>query len=215
MAEVCVIEDKGSYYQISDFDSETNDFKAIFIKIEDALKAKAQNFVLSLASIKVLYSSHLATFVRINQMLRKENLHFILADISPEIRNLLQITQLDSIFPVYDTIEDFKRNLEDSEKNTPSALNFEWQIVKDGENSINVICKGDMATSDSLDGLQKNVVNFPSISFDFSKLDSMDAASMAFLESIADKCSIQITGASKELIQQFQQKPIYEKIKFL
>jgi anti-anti-sigma factor len=215
MAEVCVIEDKESYYQISDFDSETSDFRAIFAKIEEALNAKAQDFVLSLNSVKVLYSSHLAAFVKINQMLRKRNLRFVLVDISPEIRNLLQITQLDSIFPVFETVADFKTSMKYAEKHAPAGPNFEWQIVKTGENSVNVVCKGDMAAGDSLEELQKNIVNYPSISFDFSKLSSMDSASIALMDSVVNRQSVQISGANDELIQKFKQKSIYEKIKFL
>jgi anti-anti-sigma factor len=215
MAEVCVIEDKDSYYQISDFDSETSDFRGIFAKIEDALNTKEQDFVLSLTSVKVLYSSHLAAFVRINQMLRKKNLHFVLVDISPEIRNLLQITQLDSIFSVYDSISDFKNSLKYAGKHASAGPNFEWQIVKIGENSINVICKGDMAAGDSLEELQKNIVSYSNISFDFSKLGSMDSASIALMENMVNKHSVQISGASEAVVQQLQQKSICEKIKFL
>jgi anti-anti-sigma factor len=215
MAEICVIEDKGSYYQISDFDSETSDFRAVFAKIEEALKAKAQDFVLSLTSVKVLYSSHLAAFVKINQMLRKENLRFVLADISPEIRNLLQITQLDSIFSVYETIEDFKNSLKNADKHVAAGPNFEWQIVKIDENSINVICKGSMAAGDSLEELQKNIVSYSNISFDFSKLSSIDSASLALMENVVNKHSVQISGLSDELALKFKQKSIYEKIKIL
>jgi anti-anti-sigma factor len=215
MAEVCVIEDKDSYYQISDFDSETSDFRAIFAKIEDALNAKAQDFVLSLTSVKVLYSSHLAAFVRINQMLRKKNLHFVLVDISPEIRNLLQITQLDSIFSVYDSVATFKNSLKYAGNNASAGPNFEWQIVKIGENNISVICKGDMAAGDSLEELQKNIVSYSNISFDFSKLSSMDSASLALMESVVNKHSVQISGASDNIVQLLQQKSICEKIKFL
>ncbi|MDR0516654.1 MAG: STAS domain-containing protein [Fibromonadaceae bacterium] len=215
MAEACVIEDKESYYLVSDFDSETSDFRAIFTKIEESLRAKSQDFVLSLASVKVLYSSHLAVFVKINQMLRKENLTFALVDISPEIRNLLQITQLDSIFPVYENMEELEKNRESIGKNSPAGPNFEWQIIKDGEGLVNIVCKGDMATGDSLKELQKNTMSFSSILFDFSKLNSIDNASLAFLESLAERGSIQITGASKELIEHLRQKPFYEKIKTL
>jgi anti-anti-sigma factor len=215
MAEICVIEDKGSYYQMSDFDSETSDFRAIFAKIDETLKAKAQDLVLSLTSVKVLYSSHLAAFVKINQMLRRENLRFVLADISPEIRNLLQITQLDSIFSVYDTVEDFKNSLKNTEKHVATVPNFEWQIVKTDENSIDVICKGYMSTGDSLEELQKNIVSYSNILFDFSKLNSMDSASLALMENVVNKHSVQITGANDSLVQKFKEKSIYEKIKFL
>ena len=215
MAEICIIEDKDYYYQVSEFKSEMEDFGSVFLKIENVLKEKMQDVVLSLASIRVLYSSHLAMFVRINQLLRKNNLRFVLADISPEVKNLLQITQLDSIFPVYETLEDFKNISKRAEKDTQIQTDFEWQIVKDSENSVSVICKGNMVASKSLDELQKTIMDFYSISFDFSKLQSMDQASLELFDKIADKHSVQISGVSEELVEQFRQKLIYGKMKLL
>ncbi|MDR2581441.1 MAG: STAS domain-containing protein [Fibromonadaceae bacterium] len=215
MAEICVIEDKNFYYQVSKFDSGMEDFGSIFQKIEYALREKMQDVVLSLAAVKVLYSSHLAMFVRINQLLRKNNLRFALTDISPEVKNLLQITQLDSIFQIYESLEEFKKSSMRAEKGVQAETDFEWQIVKDSENSVSVICKGNMTESKSLDELQKTIMDFYSISFDFSKLQSMDQASLNFLEKIVDKHSIQISGASQELVELFRQKLIYGKIKFL
>jgi anti-anti-sigma regulatory factor len=148
-------------------------------------------------------------------MLRKKNLHFVLVDISPEIRNLLQITQLDSIFSVYDSVSAFRNSLKYAEKNASAGPNFEWQIVKTDENTISVICKGDMAVGDSLEELQKNIVSYSNISFDFSKLSSMDSASIALMESVVNKHSVQISGANEAVVQQLQQKSICEKIKLL
>jgi len=200
MADICVIEDKGKYYKISEFDSETEDFNSIFFKIENALKEKMQDIVFSLSSIRVLYSSHLAVFVRINQILRKNNLRFVLTDISPEIKNLLQITQLDNIFPVYKTFEDFQNS--DITNKPDLETDFEWQIVKDNENSANVMCKGNMTESETFDELQKNIMDFQNISFDFSKLQSMDAAAIAFFKKMASENSVKITGANEELAKQ-------------
>ena len=213
MAEICLIEDKESYYQISNFDSENEDFNSIFLKIDQALKEKMQDVVFSLVSVKVLYSSHLAVFVRINQVLRKNDLNFILVDISPEIKNLLQITQLNSIFPVFDTMDDFHKNSSESAKGRNRKASFEWQIVKDGDDSANVMCKGNMVSGESLNELQKSVVEFYNISFDFSKLLSMDQESLSFLDVLSAKHSVQIAGANEDLIEQFRQKQICEKVK--
>jgi len=215
MAEICLIEDKESYYQISNFDSENEDFNSIFLKIDQALKEKMQDVVFSLASVRVLYSSHLAVFVRINQVLRKNDLHFVLVDISPEIKNLLQITQLNSIFPVFDTMEDFQKSLTESSKSKNRKASFEWQIVKDSDDSANVMCKGNMVSGESLDELRKSIVEFYNISFDFSKLISMDQESLSFLDTLSVKHSIQIVGANEELLEQLHQKRISEKVKIL
>jgi anti-anti-sigma factor len=212
MAEICTIEDNGNYYQISNFDSENEDFNSIFLKIDAALKEKMQDVVLSLKSVTVLYSSHLAVFVRINQVLRKNSLRFTLVDISPEVRNLLQITQLDSIFPVFETMEDFKNHSKDSKG---QKTNFEWQIVKDSDDSANVICKGSMHAGESLEELHKSILDFCSISFDFSKLRSIDQASLALLNTLSEKYSIQIAGAGKEIAEKLGEKQIYGKIKIL
>ena len=213
MAEICLIEDKESYYQISNFDSENEDFNSIFLKIDQALKEKMQDVVFSLASVKVLYSSHLAVFVRINQVLRKNDLNFILVDISPEIKNLLQITQLNSIFPVFDTMEDFHKSSSESAKGRSRKAGFEWQIVKDSDDSANVMCKGNMVSGESLNELQKSVVEFYNVSFDFSKLLSMDQESLSFLDTLSTKHSVKIVGANEDLIEQFRQKQICEKVK--
>ncbi|GBU24101.1 hypothetical protein R83H12_00727 [Fibrobacteria bacterium R8-3-H12] len=215
MAE-CIIEDKGGYYQIEGFDFEVGDFHNIFTKIEGALKVKKQDVLLSLEPVGVLYSSHLAIFVRIHQMMHKNNLHFIISDVSPEIMNLLQITQLDSIFSIYKTSEDFKNSL----KSTANELNhleqsFEWQLKKIDDESANITCKGNMIAGEQLEELQKSILDFFSITFDFSDLQSMDSAAITFLDRIADKHSISIKGAGEHLVEQFRQKFIYGKVKLI
>jgi len=215
MAE-CNIEDKGGYYQITGFDFEVGDFHNVFIKIESALKTKKQDVLLSLAPVGVLYSSHLAIFVRIHQMMHKNNLRFIISDVSPEIMNLLQITQLDSIFSIYKTSTDFKNSLKSAENELNSlAQNFEWQLEKNDNESANVICKGNMLAGEQLEELQKSILDFFSLTFDFSNLQSMDSAAITFLDRIADKHSISIKGASEELVEQFRQKFIYGKVKLI
>jgi len=214
MAE-CIIEDKDGYYQIN-FDLETEDFHEIFVKIEDVIKQKRQDMLLSLASVGVLYSSHLATLVRIHQIMHKNNLRFALSDVSPEIKNLLQITQLDSIFCIYETSDAFKASLKAAEnKNTKSEVNFEWQILKNSKEDAKIVCKGSMVAGEQLDELQKNILDFLSITFDFSELESMDSVSLVFLEKLAYRHSLSITGANDKLIELFKKRSICEKIKFL
>jgi anti-anti-sigma factor len=215
MAE-CTIEDKGGYYQITGFDFEVGDFHNVFTKIESALKTKKQDVLISLAPVGVLYSSHLAIFVRIHQMMHKNNLHFIISDVSPEIMNLLQITQLDSIFSIYKSSSDFKNSLKTAEDELNNlAQNFEWQLNINDSESADIICKGNMFACDRLEELQKSILDFFSLTFDFSAVQSMDSAAITFLDRIADKHSISIKGASEELVEQFRQKFIYGKMKLI
>jgi anti-anti-sigma factor len=202
----CNIEDKGGYYQVSGFDFEAENFQDIFPKLETALKTKKQDLLLSLVSVGVLYSSHLAIFVRIHQMMHRNNLHFVISDVSPEIRNLLQITQLDSIFSIYETIDDFKSNLKFASNKQQTKSDFEWQIVKGNDDIANVICKGNMFAGDQLDELQKSIEDHPKINFDFHDLSSMDSASIAFLNGISEEYSVTVTGANETLIEQFSPK---------
>jgi len=211
----CVIEDKDGYYQIN-FDLETEDFHEVFLKIEEAIKQKKQDMLLSLASVGVLYSSHLATLVRIHQIMHKNNLHFALSDVSPEVKNLLQITQLDSIFSIYETQDSFKASLKAAEdKNAKSEVNFEWQILKNSKEDATIVCKGNMVAGEQLDELQKNILDFLSITFDFSELQSMDSVSTVFLEKLAYRNSLSIIGANDKLIELFRKRSIYGKIKFV
>ncbi|MDR2554725.1 MAG: STAS domain-containing protein [Fibromonadaceae bacterium] len=211
----CVIEDKGGYYQIN-FDLEVEDFHDIFLKIQEVIKEKKQDMLLSLASIGVLYSSHLATLVRIHQIMHKNNLRFVLSEVSPEIKNLLQITQLDSIFSIYETLDDFKDSLKAAEdKNAKSEMNFEWQILKNNKDEAKIICKGNMVAGEQLDELQKNILDFFNITFDFSELQSMDAISAGFLEKLTFRHSISIMGANDKLIELFHKRAIYEKVKLV
>jgi len=211
----CVIEDKGGYYQIS-LDLEIEDFHDIFLKIEEVIKQKRQDMLLSLASVGVLYSSHLATLVRIHQIMYKNNLRFVLSEVSPEIKNLLQITQLDSIFSIYETLDDFKNSLKAAEdKNAKSEVNFEWQILRNNKDDAMIVCKGNMVASEQLDELQKNILDFLSITFDFSELQSMDSISIGFLEKLAYRHSISISGANEKLIELFRKRSICEKVKLV
>jgi hypothetical protein len=43
----------------------------------------------------------------------------------------------------------------------------------------------------------------------------MDSASLALMESVVNKHSVQISGASEGIVQLLQQKSLCEKIKFL
>jgi len=211
----CVIEDKDGYYQIS-FDLEGEDFHDIFLKIEEVIKQKRQDMLLSLASIGVLYSSHLATLVRMHQIMHKNNLRFALSDVSPEIKNLLQITQLDSIFSIYETLDSFKNSLKIAEdRNAKPEVNFEWQILKTNKDDATIVCKGNMVASEQLDELQKNILDFFNITFDFSELQSMDSISIVFLEKLAYRNSVSIIGANDKLIELFRKRSIYEKVKLV
>jgi anti-anti-sigma factor len=215
MAE-CVVEDKGDYFQILNFNLEVEDFHhQIFQKIADALKTKKQDVLLSLATVGVLYSSHLAILVRIHQMMYKNNLRFVISDISPEIKNLLQITQLDSIFSIYETLDDFKNSVKTGSQKQQLGMDFEWHMSKNSDDVINVECKGNMFAGEQLDKLEKNISDFFSIIFDFSNLQSMDSAAIAFLDKLADNHAVSVAGANAELVEQFRQKLIYGKIKLL
>jgi anti-anti-sigma factor len=217
MAEY-VIEDKGKYYQIIGFDLETEDFHDIFAKIEETLKEKKQDVLLSLASVGVLYSSHLAILVRIHQIMTKNNLRFVLSDISPEVKNLLQITQLDSIFSIYETLDSFKDSLkatESKQSESKSKASFEWQILKNSEEDATIICKGDMFAGEQLNELQKNILDFFSIAFNFSELQSMDSISIAFIEKLTYRSSISITGANESIIELFRERDLLQKIKLM
>jgi anti-anti-sigma factor len=211
----CIIVDRNGYFQVTDFDLEAEDFHFIFRKIEEVLKTKKQDVLISLASVNVLYSSHLALLVRIHQMMYKNNLRFGISDISPEIKSLLQLTQLDSIFSIYETIHDFENTLKSNEKKQQSEINFEWNVSKNDDDTVKVVCKGSMFAGKQLDKLQENILDYYSIIFDFSNLQTMDSASIVFLDKLADKHSVSITGVNEELIEQFKQKFIYGKIKLL
>jgi anti-anti-sigma factor len=201
----CVIEDKGNYYQIINFDLESEDFRSIYSEIENSLKAKKQDVLLSLASVGVLYSSHLAMLVRMHQTMQKNGVRFGIIGISPEIGNLLQITQLDSIFSIYENLDDFKSGLKTEDGKAPE-FSFEWQIVKIDETSVNVICNGNMHTSKQLEELQKSISDFNRINFDFSSLQSIDSASIVFLEKVAHGHKVSISGANERLVGQFSEK---------
>ncbi|MCL2101878.1 MAG: STAS domain-containing protein [Fibromonadales bacterium] len=214
MAE-CVIEEKDGYFQIINFNLEADDFHHIFEKIENALKIKKQDVLLSLETIRVLYSSHLAILVRIHQMMYKNSLRFIISDTSPEIKNLMQITQLDSIFSIYETTEKFKNSLKNEPGMQQQEANFAWNMEKQNEDTAKVLCEGNMFSGEQLDKLQNGIDDFYSIVFDFSKLQSMDSASIAFLDKLTDNHTVSVLGANPELIEQFRQKFIYGKIKLL
>jgi len=209
----CVIEDRGNYFQIMDFSLETEDFHYIFLKMEEALKTKKQDMLLSLADVGVLYSSHLAVLVRIHQLMHKNGLRFVISNISPEIKNLLQITQLDSILSIYETIDDFKGSLKSGKVKQQVEMDFEWQISQTSEDVINIVCKGNMFDGERLEKLQDRISGFFCIVFDFSDLQSMDSDSIAFLNKLAENHSVSITGANADLVEQFRQKLIYGKVK--
>ncbi len=88
-------------------------------------------------------------------------------------------------------------------------------MKKIDNDNAKVICKGNMFAGEQLNELQKNILDYFAITFDFTELQSMDSASISLLDRITDKHSISIIGANQELIELFKQKLIYGKMKLL
>ncbi|GHV15360.1 hypothetical protein AGMMS49938_13400 [Fibrobacterales bacterium] len=213
MSETYSLEDKGNYYLLTRLNLEAENFHDVLRGISEKLSAKKQDVVLSLASVKALYSSHLAVFVRLHQQIQKIGYRFIITDISPEVKNLLQITQLDSIFMIYNTLDEF---LGKGEKNIGAEKNnFEWSVQKMSYDQVKVPCSGSMNLNDSFNELYKSVDDYYYIEFDFSKVRAIDSGSANLLGKIAEKHTVSVKGASEDIIERFRQERIYGKIRLV
>ena len=183
--------------------------------VEGLLLEKKQDLVLSLANVDTVFSSHLTAFVQVYRLMKSFNLRFIIADISPAVLNVLQMTQLDSLLPLYLSIQDYKdaNVLKHEEDAAAPALDFSYSLLEK-EGLVKVLCKGYMAFGENVRKLQAELLGKPNILLDLSQVGYMDTRVLIMIADLTSRSKIEIAGASNVIRELFEQHRIQSKVKF-
>ena len=184
--------------------------------VEELLLQRKQDIVLNLGSIETVFSSHLTAFVQVYRLLKSFNLKFILAEISPAVLNVMQMTQLDSLLPIFLSLNDFRESRTQSEPVAfaQSELDFSYTIEKSVTQST-ATCKGYMAFGEKVRDLQLQLAGGASIRFDLTEVGYLDTRVLIMIADLASRASVEISGASNVIRELFEQHRLQGKVQFI
>lgn len=175
--------------------------------VEGLLTTRKQDLVLSLRQIDTVFSMHLTAFVQLYRLLKGFNQRFIIVDISPAVLNVLQMTQLESLLPLYLTLDGYLESVQkksSSEGMAPSEVGFEYKCLPEGDR-VRVECKGYMAFGEKIRLLQGEVSRYPKILFDLSAVGYVDTRVLILIGDLASRHTVEVKGASDVIRELFQQ----------
>lgn len=185
--------------------------------VEGLLMQKKQDLVLSLAHIDTVFSMHLTAFVQLYRLLKSFNQRFIIVDISPAVLNVMQMTQLESLLPLFLTHQDFMDSLQ---KKSPSdslpagEAAFDYALQAEGER-VTVLCKGYMAFGERVRHLQTELAPFARITLDLAGVGFVDTRVLLLIGDLASRHAIEVRGASNVIRELFQQHRLQSKVSYL
>ena len=88
-----------------------NDGMVLTNSFNDNMEDGTLNFVMDLTNLQHINSSGLGVFITLLTKTRKKGGELFLVNPSEYIRNLMLITKLNSIFSIFDTVEDAQKAL--------------------------------------------------------------------------------------------------------
>ena len=88
-----------------------NDGMVLTNSFNDNMEDGTLNFIMDLTDLQHINSSGLGVFITLLTKARKKGGELFLVNPSDYIRNLMLITKLNSIFSIYDTVEDARNAL--------------------------------------------------------------------------------------------------------
>lgn len=186
--------------------------------VENLLLQQNQEVVLSLASIETVFSSHLTAFVQVYRLLKSFHLRFVVVDISPAVLNVMQMTQLDSLLPLFLSLDDYlesrKPNKVDSQSPAVGKLDFHYLTSKEGETLV-VTCNGYMSFGPKVRDMQKELDHAHHVALDLSAVGYMDTRVLILVADLARHKSVEIRGASNVLRELFEEHRLDDKVRFV
>lgn len=184
--------------------------------IEDLLTQKKQDVVLSLDHVSTVFSTHLTAFVQIYRLMQGFQLKLVVVDISPAVLNVMQMTQLDSLIPLYLSLEDYveSRSNLSAQGTSTEELSFSYQIETTAE-GIKVLCKGYMAYGPQTRTLYGKISESKNILLDLTQVGYMDTRVLIMVSDLANKTNITVQGATNVIRELFEQHRIDSRVQFI
>ncbi|MCS6895929.1 MAG: STAS domain-containing protein [Bacteroidia bacterium] len=90
-------------------DSTQQQFKEAILS---RLDAGQKHFILDLSAVRNVNSSGLGSLITLFSRTRSAGGEFILASVPANVRNLLHITRLDTVFPIRDTLQEALQSIQ-------------------------------------------------------------------------------------------------------
>lgn len=183
--------------------------------VEGLLMQKKQDLVLSLVHIDTVFSMHLTAFVQLYRLLKSFNQRFIIVDISPAVLNVMQMTQLESLLPLFLTHQDFLDSLQKKSADAPAGdAAFDYVLQAEGDR-VTVFCKGYMAFGERVRHLQTELASFARITLDLAGVGFVDTRVLLLIGDLASRHAIEVRGASNVIRELFQQHRLQSKVSYL
>jgi anti-anti-sigma regulatory factor len=151
-------------------------------------------------------------------LLKGFNLRLVVADITPAVLNVMQMTQLENLLPLFLTLEQFEESLDSADEEMQVVheeqmdFSFEVQEVTPGEKAV-CTCRGYMSFSNEILKLQDALEDYRSFVLDFTQVGYIDTRVLILLSDLAEEHFVEISGASNVLIELFEEHHLEEKFK--
>jgi len=91
---------------VINFDGEIEDFPVLVQSIDNLISGGTQRMVLDLDSLPFINSAALGYLIKVQKSMRKGGGEVVLTRLRPALKNILEMTQLDQVFPAFDSTEE-------------------------------------------------------------------------------------------------------------
>lgn len=188
----------------------TTDF---LVQIEKILFQKHQHIVLSLKELESLFSVQLSSIIQVYKLLQEFNLKLVLCDLSFGIVNVLEMTQMTNLMPLYIERSAFEAEADSLTLDAaPPELEFVIDHQNAGSESVYSL-KGFVTHGAQLQKLAKIVDDELKPVLNIAKVGFIDRNALIFLSHLTQKRKLTLRGATafiEELLEEEKLAHLFE-----
>lgn len=100
---------------VINFDGEIEDFPLLVQSIDNLVAGGTNRIVLDLDTLPFINSAALGYLIKVQKTLRKLDGEVVLSRLRPGLENVLAMTQLDAVFPSFESTDDAVRHFGEAE----------------------------------------------------------------------------------------------------
>jgi anti-anti-sigma factor len=205
------IEVKQSYYLITPNELNSENLDTLDILVNKKLMESGKNIVLSFANVETIFSIHLSNIIKLFKKLKNLNLKLILTDISLPVLNVLQMTRMETLLPIYITFDDFKASGEELLTSSQgNELRFEYHIAN-ANGVFQISLEGFLVNNGLFKDMLKRIAGDFLLHLDFNMLAFAEWDALEVLVEMTKTRRIVIEGASPLVIEFLEDKGVAEK----
>jgi anti-anti-sigma factor len=112
-ATLCHLNDREEKIDEGPADEQLELEKYVQGKIEEALAAQHHNFIVDLTLIKWVSTRYMGMILSWYRFVSKRDGQLVLANLNDRLKELLEVTRLDAVLKVFDSLADAQRHLVD------------------------------------------------------------------------------------------------------